>query len=98
MHATAPLDAAGLSRLRWRCRRGMLENDLFLERFLRDHGPRLTVGDADAVLALMDLGDNDLLDLCLGRKRLAELDAGLDRPDVASVLDKMIRKPLKGSP
>ena len=98
MQATAPLDAAGLSRLRWRCRRGMLENDLFVERFLHEHGAQLTVGDAEAMLALMDLGDNDLLDLCLGRKRLAELDAALDRPEVASVLDKMIRKPLKGSP
>ncbi len=58
----------------------------------------MTVGEADAVMALMDLGDNDLLDLYLGRKRLADLDAALDRLDVATVLDKMTRKPLKGTP
>ena len=26
------IDAAALSKLRWRCRRGLLENDLLLER------------------------------------------------------------------
>jgi antitoxin CptB len=98
MDTSAPLGSEGLNRLRWRCRRGMLENDLFLDHFLHAHGPGLTVGEADVVMALMNLGDNDLLDLCLGRRRLAEVDAELDRPDVAAVLDKMIRKPLKGSP
>ena len=76
----------------------MLENDLFLDQFLRSHGPGMTVGEADAVMALMDLGDNDLLDLYLGRKRLSDIDAELDSKDVATVLDKMIRKPLKGIP
>ena len=33
-HSDQLLDPRGLSRLVWRCRRGMLENDLFLERFL----------------------------------------------------------------
>jgi len=28
------MDATELNRLRWRCRRGMLENDLILTRFL----------------------------------------------------------------
>ena len=27
-----------LNRLRWRCRRGLLENDLVLERFLETSG------------------------------------------------------------
>ena len=27
------LDERSLSKLRWRCRRGLLENDLFIERF-----------------------------------------------------------------
>ena len=29
-----------MNRLRWRCRRGLLENDLVLERFLKKHGYR----------------------------------------------------------
>jgi hypothetical protein len=32
---TELLDERGLSKLRWRCRRGLLENDLFLERFFK---------------------------------------------------------------
>ena len=34
LDAAAPLSERGLSKLRWRCRRGLLENDLFIERFL----------------------------------------------------------------
>jgi len=59
-----PLDERALSKLRWRCRRGLLENDLFIERFL-------------------DLSDNDLLDLLLGRQ---SPQAELADPDVVSVL------------
>jgi antitoxin CptB len=62
------VDAAGLNRLKWRCRRGMLENDLLIERFFRRHEATLTHGQAQGLLELMDLGDNDLLDLVLGRK------------------------------
>jgi antitoxin CptB len=29
-----------ICRLRWRCRRGMLENDLFIDAFLQRHGAR----------------------------------------------------------
>ena len=28
---------AALSKLKWRCRRGLLENDLFIERFFERH-------------------------------------------------------------
>ena len=34
-------DERGPARLRWRCRRGMLENDLILTRFLDARGDRL---------------------------------------------------------
>ena len=45
-------------------------------------------------MALMDLGDNDLLDLHLARKTLAQVNADLDRSDVREVLC-MLRKPLE---
>ena len=80
------LDERALSRLRWRCRRGMLENDLFLERFFQRHAATLTQRQARALGELMDLSDNDLLDLHLGRKLLADMDAGLDRDDIMEVL------------
>ena len=62
------VDARALSKLRWRCRRGLLENDLFIERFFQRHEATLTQNQAQGLLALMDLSDNDLLDLLLARK------------------------------
>ena len=67
--ADALLSAAALSKLRWRCRRGLLENDLFIERFFNRHADSLTVGLARGLYALMDLADNDLLDILLSRPR-----------------------------
>ena len=89
----ALIDERGLSKLQWRCRRGLLENDLFIERFFRRHSDTLTVRQADALTALMDLSDNDLLDVHLARKTLSQVDAALDRADVHEVL-KMLREPL----
>jgi antitoxin CptB len=80
------MDERALSKLRWRCRRGMLENDLFLERFFDLHGQSLTERNGHALTDLMDLSDNDLLDLHLGRKVPAEIDASLDRDDIVEVL------------
>jgi antitoxin CptB len=62
------IDERALSKLRWRCRRGLLENDLFVERFFSRHEASLTQGQAAGLLALMDLSDNDLLDLLLARR------------------------------
>lgn len=64
----APIDERALSKLRWRCRRGLLENDLLLERFFARMGDRIIVSQERALLALMDLSDPDLLDLLLARK------------------------------
>ena len=80
------LDERAYSKLRWRCRRGLLENDLFIGRFFERHGDYLTVTQAKALGALMDLSDHDLLDLHLARKTLAEVNADLDRDDVRDVL------------
>lgn len=87
------IDERALSKLKWRCRRGLLENDLFIERFFRRFGDSLSVRHADALSALMDLSDNDLLDVHLARKSLAQVDTQLDREDVHEVLN-MLREPL----
>ena len=89
------LDERALSKLRWRCRRGLLENDLFVERFFRRHEETMTTRQADGLLALMDLPDNDLLDLLLIRK---ELQGELDRPEVHEVLAQMRNPPRTASP
>ena len=78
-----------LSKLRWRCRRGLLENDLFVDRFFRRHEETITTRQAEGLMALMDLSDNDLLDLLLARR---EPQDELDRPDVREVL-AMMRQP-----
>jgi antitoxin CptB len=83
------LDERALSKLKWRCRRGLLENDLFIERFFQQHEATLTVRQADALGRLMDLADNDLLDLLLARK---EPEGELDQPDVRGVL-ALLRTP-----
>ena len=62
-----------LSKLRWRCRRGLLENDLLIEKFFAKYGSTLTVSQAKGLSDLMDLTDNDLLDLLLKRKEPADL-------------------------
>ena len=83
LDSSQPLGERALSKLRWRCRRGLLENDLFIERFFQQHDTRLTVGQARAMYLLMDLSDNDLLDLLLDRKPVS---GDLDREDVQQLL------------
>ena len=72
LDAQQPLSERALSKLRWRSRRGLLENDLFIKRFFERHESRLTVGHARGMYELMDLSDNDLLDILLERKPLPE--------------------------
>ena len=69
----ALLDERGLSKLKWRCRRGLLENDLLIEKFFRAHEATLSVRQAKGLNDLMDLSDNDLLDLLLRRKEPGQL-------------------------
>ena len=54
-----------LHRLKWKCRRGLLELDIVLERFLHNRQPS---GEEAAQLdALLDLPDNDLWDIVAER-------------------------------
>jgi antitoxin CptB len=79
-----------LSKLRWRCRRGLLENDLIIERFFRRYEETITTRQAAGITALMDLADNDLLDLFLARK---EPQGETDTPEVQEVLALLRRRP-----
>ena len=62
-----PIDDRRLARIRWRCRRGMLENDLVLARFLEVHGRMLSEDDVEKLDALLDMTDNGLWDVIAGR-------------------------------
>ena len=83
MAEAALLDEHALGKLRWRCRRGLLENDLVLERFFARHGSRLEAGQAAVLEELMQLADNDLMDLLLARR---EPWGELDRDEVRQLL------------
>ena len=61
------MDAPELNRLRWRCRRGMLENDLILARCLDARGSTMSAADVAALDRLLDLSDGELWDLIAGR-------------------------------
>lgn len=82
------LSETELRRLRWRARRGLLENDLILERFLNREGEALDRDAAAALSRLLELGDNELLDLLLER---AELRAPLDTEDMKMLLARVRR-------
>jgi antitoxin CptB len=65
-------DERHLARLRWRCRRGMLENDLILARFLDARGTSIDAGEVAALDRLLDLADNELWELLAGRAEPAD--------------------------
>ena len=58
---------AELGRIRWHCRRGLLELDLMLESFNDRHLEGSTAERLERIQELLALPDNDLLDLDHGR-------------------------------
>jgi len=59
-------------RIRWHCRRGLLELDLILERFMDRHYQSLDPETQAVFKELLERPDNDLLDWALGRGTPAE--------------------------
>ena len=57
------MDAVARNRLYWKCRRGLLELDIVLQRFI----PTLRDEDVRPLHDLLDLPDNDLWDIIAGR-------------------------------
>jgi antitoxin CptB len=91
LDSNALIGSTDLSRLRWRCRRGLLENDLFIARFFERYQASLTQRQAQGLQTLMDLADNDLLDLLLVRR---EPEDELAQPAVIEVLEMLRARPL----
>ena len=81
-------DPANRARLRWRARRGLLENDIILTRFLDAHETELTDEEVDAFTRLLDLSDNALMDLVLAR---SEPEGEIDLPHVHALLARLRR-------
>lgn len=74
------------ARLRWRARRGLLENDLILTRFLDQFEHELTDVDVAALSLLLEMDDNELLDVLLGR---SPLTGACDSQDVHRLLERI---------
>jgi antitoxin CptB len=59
------MDRVERERLRWKCRRGLLELDLVLQGYFEKH---FEEKDAKSLNELLDLPDNDLWDIVSGRR------------------------------
>ena len=77
------LDAKQIYQLRSAARRGLLENDLILERFFHRFAHELNEEQGKALSTLLQLDDNDLLDLLLARQ---ELKPAMDSESARAVL------------
>ena len=62
-----------LDRVKWKCRRGLLELDLVLQEFLAKH---FRETDLQPLNELLDLPDNDLWDIVSGRSEGYEAKFG----------------------
>ncbi len=76
-------NASERSRLRWRCRRGMRELDVLLERWLDTRWPDATPADRKRFDRLLDCEDDMLWDWCTGRNRP-------DDRELAEILDQVL--------
>jgi antitoxin CptB len=57
-----------LERARWRCRRGLLELDIVLQRFMDAYYVKLDEAELRQFEILLDLPDNDLWDMITLKK------------------------------
>jgi antitoxin CptB len=64
----------GLERVRWRSRRGLLELDIVLGRFIDQHYAQLDEAGQQAFETLLDMPDNPLWDMIAGRQEATHSD------------------------
>ena len=55
------MERLALEKLKWKCRRGLLELDIVLQRYLQAGEPHPGLNE------LLDMPDNDLWDIVAGR-------------------------------
>ena len=70
----------------WRARRGLLENDIILERFFSKYQKDLSKAEWLALEKLLDKTDNELLDIILDIEKLNENALS---PETLSILFKL---------
>lgn len=60
-----------LQRIRWRCRRGLLELDIILGRFIEARYPFLSQAERETFEQFLDMADNPLWDMISGKRDAA---------------------------
>ena len=87
------LSNAELYRLKSDARRGLLENDLILQRFFERYGAQLNAEDGKVLSQLLALEDNDLMDLLIGRKdSVVALERESQEAPFKAILQKLREK------
>jgi antitoxin CptB len=87
------LSNAELYRLKSDARRGLLENDLILQRFFERYSAQLSDEDGKVLSQLLALDDNDLMDLLIGRKdSVAALEQEMQLDSFKALLHKLREK------
>lgn len=87
------MTAEEVRRLSWRCRRGLLELDIVLQRFSENHLVTLTTEELLAFDSLLDLPDNEFLDVVTSRINFNKVEVlaakNLDALAMKTVLAKL---------
>jgi len=73
---------ARINRLKWHCRRALLELDLVFDRFWESHGDDLDAQGEAALERLLELEDHDLWALVSGRE-------AADDPQLAGMVERL---------
>ena len=78
-------------RLAWRCRRGLLELDIILQRFAINHLGSITAEELVAFNTLLDYPDNTFLDIVMTQKVMTQQtnNPDLPAPAMQSLLAKL---------
>jgi antitoxin CptB len=77
------IDDSRRERTLWRCRRGILELDLFFQQFVEQHYPLLTEREHAALERLLETPDPVLLDYCYGVARPGD-------PELQALVQKIV--------
>ncbi len=79
---TEAVDSRVYERIRWRARRGLLENDILLSRFFTSQLMQLSPEELGWLEKLLQIEDNDLLDMLMGRR-------DSDVPQIAALVERI---------
>jgi antitoxin CptB len=88
--STQSMTEVELRRLSWRCRRGMLELDIVLQRFAEHQLMSLDVAELSAFDVLLDFPDNEFLDVVTDK---SSVDAAISTPAMQRLITKLRSQP-----